>query len=301
MITIIGAGSRLASALLPVLLEETDAQIHCVTSRKMAIQHPRVTVDVLDVTDKTALKESVMRAMPSTIINCAAITNVDACETDRQLAWAINVTLVENLARLARIVDAHLVHVSTDYVFDGTKGPYTEQAVPNPINYYGKSKLAGENVCTSGTSHSSIVRTCLVYGPPSDRPDFVQWVINACSSKTPIRVVNDQFAQPTYVEDIAEALLRITLRKRTGIYHVAGPDFMSRYDMAVRIAEFFKVDPSMIQPVTSAELQQPARRPHRSGLVSLKAETDLLLDMRDFTRGLSTVRHAMFSPDRMIP
>jgi dTDP-4-dehydrorhamnose reductase len=298
MITIVGAGSRLASALIPILLDETDEQIHCVTSRELHRTHPRITVDVLDVTDKSALKESVMRAMPSTIINCAAVTNVDACETDRQLAWAINVTLVENLARLARIVDAHLVHVSTDYVFDGSKGPYTEQAVPSPINYYGKSKLAGENVCTSGTSQSTIVRTCLVYGPPSERPDFVQWVIEACSSKTPVRVVNDQFAQPTYVDDIAEAILRITVRKRTGLYHVAGPDFMSRYDMALRIAEFFKVDGSLIQPVTSAELQQPARRPHRSGLVSLKAETDLLMRMRDFTQGLSAVRHAMFAPDR---
>lgn len=298
MITIVGAGSRLASALIPVLLDETDEQIHCVTSRELLQAHPRITTDVLDVTDKTALKESVMRAMPSTIINCAAVTNVDACETDRQLAWAINVTLVENLARLARIVDAHLIHVSTDYVFDGTKGPYTEQAVPSPINYYGKSKLAGENVCTSGTAQSTIVRTCLVYGPPSDRPDFVQWVIDACSSKTPIRVVNDQFAQPTYVDDIAEAILRIAVRKRTGIYHVAGPDYMSRYDMALRIADFFKVDGSMIQPVTSAELQQPARRPHRSGLVALKAETDLLMRMRDVTQGLSAVRHAMFAPDK---
>ncbi len=297
MITIIGAGSRLATALLPVLLDETDEQIHCVSSRVLSADSPRVTADVIDVTDKVALKESVMRAMPSTIINCAAITNVDACETDRQLAWTINVTLVENLARLARIVDAHLVHVSTDYVFDGSKGPYTEQATPSPINYYGKSKLAGENVCTSGTSLSSIVRTCLVYGPPSDRPDFVQWVIDACSSKTPIRVVDDQFAQPTYVEDIAEAILRIALRRRTGLYHVAGPDFMSRYEMARRIAEFFKVDGSLIQPVTSAELQQPARRPHRSGLVSLKAETDLLMRMRDFTQGLASVRRAMFAPE----
>ena len=298
MITIVGAGSRLATALIPVLLDETDEQLHCISSHELKAEHPRITVDVIDVTDKTALKESVMRAMPSTIINCAAITNVDACETDRQLAWAINVTLVENLARLARIVDAHLVHVSTDYVFDGAKGPYTEQAVPSPVNYYGKSKLAGENVCTSGTSQSTIVRTCLVYGPPSDRPDFVQWVIESCAAKTPIRVVNDQFAQPTYVEDIAEAILRITLRKRMGLYHVAGPDFMSRYDMALRIAEFFKVDGSLIQPVTSAELQQPARRPNRGGLVSLKAETDLIMHMRDFTQGLSAVRHAMFSPER---
>jgi dTDP-4-dehydrorhamnose reductase len=298
MITIVGAGSRLATALIPVLLDETDEQIHCITSRELTTDNPRVVIDVVDVTDKTALKESVMRAMPATIINCAAVTNVDACEADRQLAWAINVTLVEHLARLARNVDAHLVHVSTDYVFDGTKGPYTEQAVPSPINYYGKSKLAGENVCTSGTSHSTIVRTCLVYGPPSSHPDFVQWIIESCAAKTPIRVVNDQFAQPTYVEDIAEAILRITIRKRTGLYHVAGPDFMSRYDMALRIAEFFKVDGSLIQPVTSAELQQPARRPHRSGLVSLKAQTDLLIHMRDFTQGLSSVRIAMFSPER---
>jgi dTDP-4-dehydrorhamnose reductase len=294
-ITIVGAGSRLAYALIPALLQETDARLHLVSSAPTVHGGDRILTTVLDVTDKAALKSAVMAAMPRVIINCAAFTNVDACETDRQKAWAINVTLPETLTRLARILEAHIVHVSTDYVFDGTKGPYVESALPQPINYYGKSKLAGENVCLSGNTSATIVRTTVLYGFNPYRPDFVRWVLDALESKTPIRVVNDQYSNPTLVDDLADAITRIVLRRRTGLYHVGGADYLDRYTFAVRIAEFFKADPSVITPVSTDELKQAARRPLRGGLVSLKAETDLGMTMSSIAAGLSTIRHRMFA------
>ena len=295
MITIVGAGSTLAATLVPLLIEETEAPLHLISSRPLPYQNERIRMTVLDVTDKSALKPAIMGAQPQTIINCAAMTNVDKCESDRQTAWAVNVTLVENLTRLARIVDARMIQVSTDYVFDGIKGPYTENAVPNPVNYYGKSKLAGENVCLSGSSAAAIVRTNVVYGPPSERPDFVRWVIDALESGTPIRVVDDQYSNPTYVEDIADTISRIVQRKRSGIYHVGGADYMTRFEFAVKIAEFFKGNVSLIRPVSTAELAQTARRPMRGGLISLKAETDLRMTMRGIESGLASIRHAMMS------
>lgn len=290
MITIVGAGSTTGSALIPMLLEETDETLQLLSSRELAYNDVRIQTHVVNIRDKNLLKQTVMAAMPHTVINLAAMTNVDKCESDRQTAWDMNVTLVENLARLTRTIDAKLVQISTDYVFDGTKGPYSETSVPNPISYYGKSKLAGENVCMAGNTNAVIVRTNIIYGPPRERPDFVRWVLDALESRTPIRVVDDQIGNPTYVDDLAEVIMRLALSKRTGMYHVGGADFLSRYDFAMRIAEFFKLDPSIIARVTTAELAQPARRPLKLGLISLKAETELRMRMRGIESGLSSIR-----------
>ncbi len=290
MITIVGAGSTTGSALIPMLLEETDETLQLLSSRELAYNDVRIQTHVVNIRDKNLLKQTVMAAMPHTVINLAAMTNVDKCESDRQTAWDMNVTLVENLARLTRTIDAKLVQISTDYVFDGTKGPYSETSVPNPISYYGKSKLAGENVCMAGNTNAVIVRTNIIYGPPRERPDFVRWVLDALESRTPIRVVDDQIGNPTYVDDLAEVIMRLALSKRTGMYHVGGADFVSRYDFAMRIAEFFKHDPSIIARVTTAELAQPARRPLKLGLISLKAETELRMRMRGIESGLSSIR-----------
>lgn len=295
MITIIGAGSTTAASLIPILLQETDAPLQLVSSRPLAYEDVRITQSNINVRDKNVLKETIMKSQPEVIINLAAVTNVDNCESDKQTCWDVNVTLVENLARLARIVDARMVHVSTDYVFDGQKGPYAETAVPHPISYYGKSKLAGENACIVGSMQAAVVRTNVVYGPFVERPDFVRWVLDALESRTPIRVVNDQYSNPTYVDDISESILRIIQKKRSGIYHVGGADYCSRYEFALRIAEFFRADPSNISPVTTAELKQPARRPLKGGLITLKAETDLGMKMRGIESGLSTIRHLMFA------
>jgi dTDP-4-dehydrorhamnose reductase len=290
MITIVGAGSTTGAALIPMLLEETDEKLQLLSSRPLAFDHERVQMHVVNVRDKNVLKQTIMSAMPHTVINLAAMTNVDRCETERQMAWDLNVTLVENLTRIARVLDAKMVQVSTDYVFDGTKGPYTETAVPNPINYYGKSKLAGENICVAGNTNSLIVRTNIIYGPPKERPDFVRWVLDALDAQTPIRVVDDQIGNPTHVDDLAEVIMRLGLSRRTGLYHAGGADTISRFDFAVRIAEFFKLDPSVIQRVTTAELAQTAKRPLKLGLVSLKAEADLRMRMRGIDSGLTSIR-----------
>ncbi len=295
-IAIVGAGGRVGSALIPVLLQETDARIIAVSSQHAPDgSDERVQWCTVDIADKAALKGALMQVKPDTIVNCAAYTNVDACEADRHTAWAVNVTLPETLARISRILDAHLVHMSTDYVFDGAKGPYDEHAVPSPLNYYGKSKLAGENVCLSGSSAATIVRTNVVFGQTGVHPDFVQWVTTSLEQKKPIRVVTDQYSNPTFSDDVTDALRRIVLKRRTGLFHVGGADYLSRYDFAVQIAEFFKLDPTLVLPVSTAELKQAAKRPLRGGLVSLHAESVLGLTTVGITAALSSWRHRVFS------
>ena len=294
-ITVIGAGSTTAGSLIPMLLEETDAQLHLISSRGLEVEHERVVKDEVDITDRKALKDLMMKHRPDAIVNTAAMTNVDACELEKKLAWTLNVGVVEHLIRIARAADAHLVHMSTDYVFDGEDGPYTEEDTPHPVNYYGKSKLAGENVlATSGIDHT-IIRTNVVYGSSPARKDFVRWVIENLDAQKPIKVVNDQFGNPTFVDDLSEAIIKVIQRRRTGLYHVAGADYLSRYDFAKRIMKFFRGDGGLVEPVTTEDLGQTARRPLKAGLVTLKAESDLRMRFRGIESGLVTVRHAMFA------
>ncbi len=298
-ITVVGAGSRTAASLIPMLLEETPAKLHLLSSQDLPYAGERVSTYKLDVLDRNALKQVVMGTMSDVVINLAAMTNVDKCETDRLMCWNANVTLVEQLARLCRIIDAQLVQLSTDYVFDGAKGPYTETDLPGPISYYGKSKLAAENVALGAGVHAAVVRTNVVYGPDDNHPDFVRWVIDALDANTPIKVVSDQFSNPTYVDDLAEAILRIVRRRRSGIFHVGGADWLSRIDFAQRIAAMFKGNADLLIPTTTEELTQAARRPLLGGLLTLKAEADLGMKMRGIESGLVSLRHAVFAKQSM--
>lgn len=298
-ITVVGAGSRTAASLVPMLLEETPATIHLLSSQDLPYAGDRVQKHKIDVLDRTALKKVMMGTMSDVVINLAAMTNVDKCESDKLTCWNVNVTLVEQLARLCRIIDAQLVQISTDYVFDGAKGPYAENDIPNPISYYGKSKLAAENVAMGAGVHASVIRTNVVYGPDENHPDFVRWIIDALDSGTPVRIASDQFSNPTYVDDLAEAVLRIVRRRRSGIYHVGGADRVSRIEFARRIATMFKGNADLLIPVPTAEMNQPARRPLQAGLITLKAESDLGFKMRGIESGLVSLRHAVFAKQSM--
>ncbi|MFM8437112.1 MAG: SDR family oxidoreductase, partial [Candidatus Kapaibacterium sp.] len=135
------------------------------------------------------------------------------------------------------IGEAHLIHFSTDYVFNGEKGPYTETDVPDPVNYYGRTKLAGENAILTSKIPSTIIRTNIVYGHlPGVKKDFVTWVRDSGASGSGIAVVDDQFGNPTAAVDLAVATMRVIEKGRTGIYHVAGPEYLDRYSFARRIA-----------------------------------------------------------------
>lgn len=281
-----------------MLIEETDAHLHLISSNEIVADHERVSSDRVDITDRAALKEVMMAHMPDAIVNTAAMTNVDACETDKKLAHTLNVTLVEHLTRIARQADAHLVHLSTDYVFDGQEGPYSETDVPAPINYYGKSKLAGENSLLSAGIDHTVIRTNVVYGPSHARPDFVRWVIEALDEKREITVVTDQYSNPTYVDDLAEAIIKVIERRKTGLYNVSGADYVSRFDFAKKIAEFFMVDSNLIKPITTAELAQAAQRPLKSGLITLKAQSELNMRFRGIDSGLVSIRHDLFTRAR---
>ena len=229
-----------------------------------------------DIKCRDKLKKVVHDYCPDFIVHTAAFTNVDLSEKLREDAWKINVKGVEYIAEAARAIDAHIIHISTDYIFDGKEGPYSENATPNPIGYYGRTKLASENALRISGTLFTILRTNVLYGIAlNSRPDFVRWVINSLNKKENIRIVSDQINNPTFIDDLVQGINKIIEFRKTGIYNIGGLEFLTRYDFTLKIADYFNLNKNLITPITTEELKQPARRPLKSGLIILKAETEL--------------------------
>ena len=244
-----------------------------------------------DIKDRESIKKLVYDYCPDFIIHTAAFTNVDLSEKFREEAWKINVKGVECIGEAARAIDAHIIHISTDYIFDGRNGPYDENATPDPIGYYGRTKLASENTLRISGTFFSILRTNVLYGiVPNSRPDFVRWVVSSLRTKQEIRIVKDQFGNPTFIDDLVQAINKIIEFRKTGVYNIGGKEFLSRYDFTLRIADFFGLDKRLIVPITTEELKQPARRPLKSGLLILKAETELGYKPHTITEALSAMK-----------
>jgi len=243
----------------------------------------------------TGVKQEITRCIrefaPDVIINAAAMTDVDGCEEHREKAYTANVTSVENIVTAAK-AGTHIIHFSTDYIFDGKNGPYDESAIPNPLSYYGKTKLASENILRGSNFDYSILRTMVLYGTGMNvKTNFALWVIRSLEENKTIRLVNDQLGNPTLADDLAYATLRVVEIERSGIYHIAGREIVSRFDFARAIAEVFAFDESLISPIATAELKQKAPRPLNSGLLTLKAESELDIKMSGVKKGLTTLYH----------
>lgn len=232
----------------------------------------------LDVTCAADVRRVFQDFTPSVVVNCAAMTQVDRCEAEREACWRVNVEAVEHLARSCMAFGSRLIQVSTDFVFDGEGGPYREDARPNPLSFYGKSKLAAENVVRGkGFDNWAIARTVLVYGTGNalSRPNFVLWVADQLARGNPIHVVTDQWRTPTYAPDLASGIERMVRFNKTGLYHVSGRDLLTVFDFARAVADAFDLDASRILPTDSSRSPGALLRPLRTGFIILKAETEL--------------------------
>lgn len=273
-ILVVGANGMLGQRSIKFFAEKENVQLlGCSIESEFVFDN--IDYVSCDLSKRESIKKIVYDFYPDIIINAAAYTNVDKSEVDRELAWKINVKGVEYLAETCRVIDAHLIHISTDYIFDGTKGPYNETATPNPLGYYGRTKLASENALKIGGAIYTILRTNVLYGAAESRPDFVRWVINSLRNKNQIRIVTDQLNNPTFIDDLVQAISKVIEFGKQGIYNIGGKEFLSRYDFTLKIADYFNLDKKLIMPIETKELSQPAARPLKSGLLILKAETEL--------------------------
>lgn len=231
----------------------------------------------LDVCDRAILEKIFEDIKPEAVIHTAALTNVDKCEEDKELAWKVNAEGTKNIAELSHRHKAFVVYVSTDYVFSGEKGMYNETDETNPINHYGVTKLEGEKTIKTLTNEWCIARSSVIYGstPAAGKVNFALWVLEKLEKEEPIKVITDQYVSPTLNTNLAEMILEVTERRLTGTYHLAGDTPISRYTFAQRLAEKFKLDKNLIKPAKSEEMKWKAKRPKNTSLDTEKAKKTL--------------------------
>lgn len=245
----------------------------------------------LDLTKRVPVRDVILNYAPHYIVNTAAMTDVDGCETLKEQCWKINVEAVENLIQSVRKTRAKIVQLSSDYVFDGKNGPYSETNAPKPLGYYGKSKLASENLLIASGLDHAIVRTMVLYGYGIEiRPNFVTWLIEKLKNGESVNIVTDQLGNPTLADDLARAILRIIEHNRWDLYHISGSELIDRYNFALKIAEVFKLNKSLITPITTPELNQPALRPLNSGFILDKARAEMDIEMSNIEEGLKALK-----------
>ena len=265
------------------------------TQRSRRASFPN-TVD-LDITDGDATLRLVRNIHPDAIINTAAVTNVDYCETHKEEASRINVEGVKNLVKAASEKNSRLVQISTDFVFDGIRGHYRESDLPHPVQWYGQTKLDAEKV-VSTLSNYAIARPSVIYGwnPPqtvsdSTKPmNFAMFVLDKLGKNETVRAVKDQYSSPTFANNLAEALLKLAARQENGIFHTAGGSCLNRYEFALKLAEVFGYETSLVQQVESGEFKQLAVRPKNSCLRIDKAEKTLGMRLLTAEEGIREMR-----------
>ena len=243
----------------------------------------------LDITDEEAIFETFEKYKPDAVINTAAMTNVDGCEDQKELCDKINVRAIEYLSKACEQYDTHLIHISTDFIFDGENGPYSEDNIANPLSYYGLSKWKSEKVLQDSSCKWAILRTIILYGTAENlqRNNIVLWGRKALKEGQTLNIIDDQFRSPTLAEDLAQACRLVVEKQATGIYNASGKDIMSIYEMVERMADFYQCDKSQINRISSSTLNQKAKRPPKTGFLLNKIINQLGYVPHSFEEGLA--------------
>ncbi len=300
-ILVTGSNGLLGQKLVYNLINRKDVKLIATSiGENRLIKKDGYIYEPLDITSKAEVENIIAKYNPDAVINTAAMTNVDACETKREECWALNVTAVKNFVDAITSNDighrtsdighhTHFIHLSTDFIFDGEKGSeYVETDEPNPQSYYALSKWEGEKLVQQSNIKWAIARTIIVYGIVDNmsRSNIVLWAKDALTKGQKINVVDDQFRSPTLAEDLAEGCINIADKGATGIYNLSGKETMSVIDLVYTVANFWKLDKSLITPIKSNTLNQAAKRPPRTGFIIDKAKRELNYHPHSFMEGL---------------
>jgi dTDP-4-dehydrorhamnose reductase len=295
-ILITGSNGLLGQKLVYKLRNKVG--VECIATARgvnRLVQQEGYVYDSLDITDKKNVETVFSKHLPDVIINTAAMTNVDACETERETSWLMNATAVdfqvkvlEALQQKNKNYKPHFIHLSTDFIFDGTHGPLDEEEKPNPLSYYAEGKLEAEKIVKASSLDWAIARTVLVYGIVDNmsRSNIVLWVKSNLEQGKVINVVDDQFRTPTLAEDLADGCILIAEKRAKGIYNISGKNFYSILELATVVADYYGLDKSLIKPSKSADIKQPAKRPPITGFIIDKAINDLGYHPHSFTEGI---------------
>ena len=257
-------------------------------SRYSKSDHPFVTYLEADLGQQLSVKNVMQRSRPDVVIHAGAMTQVDICEQERDAAYHVNVKSTRSILTGAEATGAHVIYLSTDFVFDGIKGNYNEMDATGPVNWYGYTKLEAEELVFLYKGNATVVRTCLVFGDIlyGTRSNIISWVKENLEDGKEIKVVDDQVRTPTYVKDLVSGIEKVIEKKATGIFHISGNEIFTPYDLAIRTAHFFELNESLIKRVNASTFTQPGRRPAKTGFDISKAINQLDYHPRSFDSAL---------------
>ena len=295
-VVITGSNGLLGQSLLNLLLDEKNKyEVYGFSKGENRSGRNDFKYYSLDITNKEQLIKEIQKLQPNYIVNTAAMTQVDACENNKSACDTLNVDVVKWLAEICKKINAHLIHISTDFIFDGKKGWYTETDEPNPLSYYGLSKLKSEQVLEKLTINYTILRTILVYGKVYDmsRSNIVLWVKESLENKKEITIVDDQYRTPTYVKDLALACKISIDKNANGIFNIASSELLSIYEIAKQIADVFNLDDSYIKPISTSTLNQTANRPIKTGFDLSKTNKELNFYPKTFKDDLQRFKETL--------
>ena len=249
----------------------------------------------IDITNYSQLEECITYIQPSFIINTAAMTNVDTCELKPEECNNLNIEAVKYLTQICTKLNIHFIQISTDFIFDGSKGFYKETDLPNPLSIYGHSKLKAENIVKNSGVNFSILRTILVYGKGVNlkRNNIVLWVKDMLENNKEITIVDDQYRMPTYVEDLATACKLIVDKNISGVYHISSNELLSVFEIANQIADVFGLNKKLIKPISTKTLNQKAIRPQKTGFDLSKTIKELDFQPTSFLLGLKRFKQTL--------
>lgn len=296
-VLITGSNGLLGQKLIRLLNSETTCELVATSrnSNKLPEELSSVQYSFLDITQKEPLQALVKESKPDVIVHTAALTDVDKCEINKEQAWEINVEGTRNVIEAARLNDSYLLHLSTDFLFNGKTGSYTENSQPNPINFYGHTKLAAEKLLQQSNIRFGIARTVLVYGYVHNlnRSNIILWVKKNLEKGVEIPVVEDQFRTPTLAEDLAMGCYLMIKGQHEGVFNISGEELLTPYEMALQTADFFKLDKKYIRKVNASIFKQVARRPLKTGFDISKAKAILGFKPRSFSEGISILANQL--------
>lgn len=285
---VIGASGQVGAALMPALAARGHEAIGT------HAQHAMPGLAPLDITDGAAVERAIREARPDWVLCAAGLTFVDYCEDHPGEAFAINRDGALHAARVAARQGAGFVFYSTEYVFDGERGPYGEDDPARPLSVYGRSKWEGEHAVLAEIPRAIVVRTTVVYGPDRQEKNFVYQLIRSCRAGGPgMRIPSDQLSSPTYNDDLAQASIELCERDLRGVYHLAGSEVLDRFALAQLACRIFDLDAALLRPVLTSALGQKAARPLRGGLLVAKARAALSAPLRAPEAGLLAMRASL--------
>ena len=263
-ICIVGASGLLGEGFQHISKDTKNEFIFCYTKNKIP------NAEQLDITKNDAIKSFFQIHKPDTLINCSAISNPEFCEKNKSHAFNVNALGAKKLAQACNIYGSHLIHVSTDYVFDGNAGPYQENDVPKPISYYGQTKHESEELVLKENENFCVARTALLYGWCQNKQNLATMIISELRNNRQVKLIDDQQVSPSYADNVAEMMLELAKTKISGTFNVTNSSIVTRYDFGILISEVFELNKSLIKSISIEDFHWQVPRPHKGGLLTKK-------------------------------